>query len=234
MSKVGVAAVCRRAHLRARRAALLRCAALPAADPVSMLPAGAQGHDVLPGAAAHRHAAQAADGGHLLAAGRRGAPRVLGGVGDGGRRPHHLYTVAPLPLRPLFPPVTLLQCFVLSLRYLNPSSPNGLRPEHTPTDIPERRTAPRPVLPHFHFCRHLNLGAFPSQDKALSCPRRFTKSVIKSRAALTYAEAQSRIDDTRLHDEANLFAAATTCCSARPCQTAASLVLGALTILLQR
>ncbi|KAK9823835.1 hypothetical protein WJX72_005833 [[Myrmecia] bisecta] len=30
---------------------------------------------------------------------------------------------------------------------------------------------------------------------------RFTKSVIKSRAALTYAEAQSRIDDERLHDE---------------------------------
>ena len=30
--------------------------------------------------------------------------------------------------------------------------------------------------------------------------RRFTKSVIKSQAALTYAEAQSRIDDERLHD----------------------------------
>ena len=30
--------------------------------------------------------------------------------------------------------------------------------------------------------------------------RRFTKSVIKSQAALTYAEAQSRIDDVRLHD----------------------------------
>ncbi|CAL5222204.1 g4534 [Coccomyxa viridis] len=30
---------------------------------------------------------------------------------------------------------------------------------------------------------------------------RFTKSVIKSRAALTYAEAQSRIDDERLQDE---------------------------------
>ena len=29
---------------------------------------------------------------------------------------------------------------------------------------------------------------------------RFTKSVIKSQAALTYAEAQSRIDDERLHD----------------------------------
>ena len=34
--------------------------------------------------------------------------------------------------------------------------------------------------------------------KQLQC--RFTKSVIKSQAALTYAEAQSRIDDTRLHD----------------------------------
>ncbi|KAK9825185.1 hypothetical protein WJX81_004330 [Elliptochloris bilobata] len=30
---------------------------------------------------------------------------------------------------------------------------------------------------------------------------RFTKSVIRSRAALTYAEAQSRLDDPRLHDE---------------------------------
>lgn len=30
---------------------------------------------------------------------------------------------------------------------------------------------------------------------------RFTKSVIKSRAALTYAEAQTRIDDERLTDE---------------------------------
>lgn len=30
---------------------------------------------------------------------------------------------------------------------------------------------------------------------------RFTKSIIRSRAALTYAEAQTRIDDTRLHDE---------------------------------
>lgn len=29
----------------------------------------------------------------------------------------------------------------------------------------------------------------------------FTKSVIRSRAALTYAEAQSRIDDARLTDE---------------------------------
>ena len=29
----------------------------------------------------------------------------------------------------------------------------------------------------------------------------FTKSVIRSRAALTYAEAQSRIDDERLTDE---------------------------------
>ena len=31
--------------------------------------------------------------------------------------------------------------------------------------------------------------------------RRFTKSVIRSRAALTYAEAQARIDDARLADE---------------------------------
>ncbi len=30
---------------------------------------------------------------------------------------------------------------------------------------------------------------------------RFTKSVIKSRAALTYAEAQTRIDDERLTDD---------------------------------
>jgi exosome complex exonuclease DIS3/RRP44 len=30
---------------------------------------------------------------------------------------------------------------------------------------------------------------------------RFTKSAIRSRAALTYAEAQSRIDDERLTDE---------------------------------
>jgi hypothetical protein len=33
---------------------------------------------------------------------------------------------------------------------------------------------------------------------------RFTKSVIASRAALTYAEAQTRIDDERLHDEVTL------------------------------
>jgi len=30
---------------------------------------------------------------------------------------------------------------------------------------------------------------------------RFTKSLIRSRAAMTYAEAQSRIDDARLTDE---------------------------------
>jgi exosome complex exonuclease DIS3/RRP44 len=30
---------------------------------------------------------------------------------------------------------------------------------------------------------------------------RFTKSVIASKAALTYAEAQTRIDDERLHDD---------------------------------
>jgi exosome complex exonuclease DIS3/RRP44 len=33
---------------------------------------------------------------------------------------------------------------------------------------------------------------------------RFTKSVIASRAALTYAEAQTRIDDERMHDEVTL------------------------------
>jgi exoribonuclease R len=33
---------------------------------------------------------------------------------------------------------------------------------------------------------------------------RFTKSVIRSRAALTYAEAQSRMDDERLSDEITL------------------------------
>lgn len=30
---------------------------------------------------------------------------------------------------------------------------------------------------------------------------RFTKSVIRSKAALSYAEAQTRMDDERLHDE---------------------------------
>ncbi len=30
---------------------------------------------------------------------------------------------------------------------------------------------------------------------------RFTKSIIRSSAAMTYAEAQTRIDDTRLHDD---------------------------------
>ena len=35
----------------------------------------------------------------------------------------------------------------------------------------------------------------------MHCTCRFTKSVIKSRAALTYAEAQTRIDDTRLTDD---------------------------------
>ena len=30
---------------------------------------------------------------------------------------------------------------------------------------------------------------------------RFTKSVIRSKAALSYAEAQTRMDDKRLHDE---------------------------------
>ena len=33
---------------------------------------------------------------------------------------------------------------------------------------------------------------------------RFTRSVIKSRAAMTYQEAQTRIDDERLNDEVTL------------------------------
>ena len=35
-------------------------------------------------------------------------------------------------------------------------------------------------------------------------PCRFTRSVIKSRAAMTYQEAQTRIDDERLNDEVTL------------------------------
>ena len=38
------------------------------------------------------------------------------------------------------------------------------------------------------------------RSRCTSDGRRFTKSVIKSRAALTYAEAQTRIDDERLTD----------------------------------
>ena len=34
--------------------------------------------------------------------------------------------------------------------------------------------------------------------------RRFTRSIIKSRAAMTYQEAQTRIDDERLNDEVTL------------------------------
>ena len=33
---------------------------------------------------------------------------------------------------------------------------------------------------------------------------RFTRSIIKSRAAMTYQEAQTRIDDERLNDEVTL------------------------------
>lgn len=35
-------------------------------------------------------------------------------------------------------------------------------------------------------------------------PCSFTRSVIKSRAAMTYQEAQTRIDDERLNDEVTL------------------------------
>jgi len=38
-------------------------------------------------------------------------------------------------------------------------------------------------------------------DNAEVLATRFTKAVIKSRAALQYAEAQARIDDPRLQDE---------------------------------
>jgi len=41
-------------------------------------------------------------------------------------------------------------------------------------------------------------------DTATIVSARFTKSVIRSRAALTYAEAQSRIDDQRLTDELSM------------------------------
>jgi len=40
-----------------------------------------------------------------------------------------------------------------------------------------------------------------TDDTAEIVNSQFTKSVIRSRAALTYQEAQSRIDDSRLHDE---------------------------------
>ena len=33
---------------------------------------------------------------------------------------------------------------------------------------------------------------------------RFRRSIIKSRAAMTYQEAQTRIDDERLHDDVTL------------------------------
>ena len=38
-------------------------------------------------------------------------------------------------------------------------------------------------------------------DQGVACWLRFTKSIIKSRAALTYAEAQTLIDDERLTDD---------------------------------
>ena len=53
-------------------------------------PPAAQGHDDLPGAAAHRHAAQAAHGGHLLAARGRRAPGLLGAVGGRPARARRL------------------------------------------------------------------------------------------------------------------------------------------------
>ena len=55
-------------------------------------------------------------------------------------------------------------------------------------------------------CMDTSFGQLTSQmlrDKEESTSDmicRFTKSVIKRQAALTYAEAQSRIDDNRLHD----------------------------------
>lgn len=51
----------------------------------------------------------------------------------------------------------------------------------------------------------------PFWEKNVSLARRFTKSVIRSRAALTYAEAQTRLDDDRLHDEVRIFEASKGC-----------------------
>lgn len=46
----------------------------------------------------------------------------------------------------------------------------------------------------------------------------FTKSIIRSRAALTYAEAQSRIDDARLTDELSVSCAAWCGAASWPCE----------------
>lgn len=61
------------------------------------------------------------------------------------------------------------------------------------------------------------LATHCSPDWLLAC-RRYTKSVIRSRAALTYAEAQARIDDPRLHDEVNGPSCLACCFELNPCR----------------
>lgn len=67
------------------------------------------------------------------------------------------------------------------------------RPTHAPRALHKHSPTPAPL----HPCALASLQVVSSQ---------FTKSVIRSRAALTYAEAQSRIDDQRLTDELSVGA----------------------------
>ena len=76
----------------------------------------------------------------------------------------------------------------------HPSLPCLENPLHLPCSVPPQHTPPlNPV--------HSSINTIPSLAVAQVVSSQFTKSVIRSRAALTYAEAQSRIDDARLTDE---------------------------------
>lgn len=63
------------------------------------------------------------------------------------------------------------------------------------------RVAPPRLPPKPGPRRNSPSPALPCLKRAQVLATRFTKSAIRSRAALTYAEAQSRIDDERLTDE---------------------------------
>lgn len=83
-----------------------------------------------------------------------------------------------------------------------PSSPDAPRLLPLPTTggaqpVPQvHHPQPRLLLP-----APLATCFLPSTRCAQVVSSQFTKSVIRSRAALTYAEAQSRIDDERLTDD---------------------------------
>ncbi len=73
---------------------------------------------------------------------------------------------------------------------LSPIATGGVQPVH---QVSDPQLVFRPALTnHTLFCIPAALQVVSSQ---------FSKSIIRSRAALTYAEAQSRIDDERLTDE---------------------------------